>query len=179
MQRMQEGDTMKLPATLKPESVIALVDTREQMPLDLHPLRTEPATLSTGDYSAKGLEHVVVIERKSLSDLIGVVGRDRERFDREVQRMLAYPVRVLLVEATWQDIELGQWRGGIKPEAVIGSLLGWIASGIQVELVGDHSRAGRFAARILYTVAKRRYRELRAMASGFDSVLTTSKESRP
>ena len=156
---------MKLPSKLAPESVIALIDSREQTPLSLSPLRTEAATLSTGDYSVKGLEHVVVIERKSLSDLIGCVGRDRPRFDREIQRMLAYPVRVLLVEATWQEIEAGGWRGNVKHGAVIGSLLGWIASGVQVELVGDHDRAGRFAARILYTVARRRWRELRFMAS--------------
>ncbi len=82
---------MKLPATLKPENVTALIDTREQQLLDLSPLRTEQATLPTGDYSLKGLEHVVAIERKSLDDLLGVVGRDRPRFDREVQRLLAYP----------------------------------------------------------------------------------------
>jgi hypothetical protein len=34
---------MKLPSQLAPESVIALVDTREQLPLDLMPLRMEPA----------------------------------------------------------------------------------------------------------------------------------------
>lgn len=159
---------MKIPATLAPESVTAIIDSREQQPLDLQPLRTEAGTLSTGDYSAKGLEHVVRIERKSLSDLVGCVGRERERFDREVQRLLAYQVRVLLVEASWADIEAGDWRGKVTPEAVTGSLLGWIASGLQVELVGDHYRAGRFASRILFTVARRRWRELRTMAGAIE-----------
>lgn len=159
---------MKIPASLAPESITALVDSREQTPLDLSPLRTEPATLDTGDYSVRGLEQVIRIERKSLPDLVACVGRERERFDREVQRLLSYPVRVLLVEATWQDIERGDWRGKVTPAAVEGSLLGWIAAGLSVELVGDHHRAGRFAARILYITAKRRWRELRAMAKGFD-----------
>jgi hypothetical protein len=35
------------------------------------------------------LEHVVAIERKSLGDLIGCIGVERERFDRVVQRLLA------------------------------------------------------------------------------------------
>lgn len=155
---------MKLPATLAAESLVAIIDTREQQPLDLSPLRMEPGTLDTGDYSVRGLEHVVRIERKSLDDLVACVGRERERFDREVQRLLAYPVRVLLVEATWSDIEAGNWRSKVTPAAAEGSVLGWIASGLQVELVGSHERAGRFAARILYTVAKRRYRELRCLA---------------
>ncbi len=146
-------------ASLKPADVTAIVDTREQTPLDLAPLRTTPGTLDTGDYSLVGLEHVVRIERKSLGDLVACVGRERERFDREVQRLLAYPVRVLLVESTWAEIELGGWRGNVTPNAVIGSLLGWIASGLQVDLCGDHRRAGQHAARILFTVARRRHRE--------------------
>jgi DNA excision repair protein ERCC-4 len=154
---------VKLPATLKPENVVAIVDTREQLPLDLSPLRVQVGTLDTGDYALLGSDHIR-IERKSLDDLLGCVGRDRERFEREVMRLLAYPVRVLLVAATWQQIELGQWRSKLKPEAVIGSLLGWQAMGLAVHMVGDHERAGRHAARMLFTVAKRRYRELRALS---------------
>ena len=153
---------MKLPVKLDPESVTAIVDTRERFPLCLDPLRVLSGTLDTGDYALLGCDHIR-IERKSLDDLLGCVGRDRERFDREVQRLLAYPVRVLLVEATWAQIEIGQWRSKLKPEAVIGSLLGWQASGLSVHMVGDHERAGRHAARLLYTVAKRRYRELQAL----------------
>jgi len=154
---------MKLPATIAPESLTAIVDTREQLPLELSPLRTQLSTLDTGDYSLSGCEHVVRLERKSLDDLLACVGRDRPRFDREVMRLIAYPVRVLLVEATWAEIELGQWRSKVTSEQVIGSLLGWQAMGLAVHMVGDHSRAGKHAARLLYTVAKRRYRELRQM----------------
>lgn len=152
---------MKLPAKLDPSQVTAIVDTREQLPLSLAPLQTELGTLATGDYSLKGLEHSVCIERKSLDDLLGCVGRDRERFERELQRMLAYPVRVLLVEATWADIELGQWRSKVTSAQAMGSLIGWAAMGIQVAMIGSHERAGTFAARLLFTVARRRYAELR------------------
>ncbi len=150
-----------LPATLDPSSITAIIDTREQTPLELSPLKVIRGTLPTGDYSLAGLEHLVTIERKSLNDLLGCVGSDRERFDREIQRMLAYPVRVLLVEASWSEIEMGRWSNRVTSQAVIGSLLGWIASGIQVELVGDHARAGQHASRLLFTIARRRYRELR------------------
>lgn len=154
---------MKIPATIKPQDITAIIDTREQLPLDLSPLKMTVGTLDTGDYSLLGCEHVVRVERKSLEDLLGCVGRDRDRFDREVQRMIAYPVRVLIVEATWQDIELGQWRSKVTPEAAIGSLLGWQTSGLSIHMVGDHQRAGTHVARLLYTVARRRYRELRTM----------------
>ena len=105
----------------------------------------------------------VAVERKSESDLLACCGRERERFDREVQRLLAYPTRVLLVESTWSQVEAGEWRSQLKPQQVLGSLLGWIAAGLPVLMTGSHERAGKYAARILFTVARRRYRELRGL----------------
>ena len=149
---------------LKPEHVVGLIDTREQLPLCLDPLRTKQATLVTGDYSVRGLEGIVAIERKSLSDLLCCVGRERERFDREVQRLLAYPVRALVIESSWSALERGQWRSQITPQAAIGSCLGWITSGLPVIMAGDHARAGRFVSRLLFTAARRRWREARTLA---------------
>ena len=156
---------MKLPAELKPDQITAVIDTREQLPLDLSPLRTTTGTLSTGDYSVLGLEHVVAIERKSLPDLITCVGRDRERFDREVQRMLAYPTRALVVESSWAEIEAGEWRSQIRPSAVIGSLLGWIAMGVPVLMSGDRRQAGKYVSRLLFIAARRRWREARSLVA--------------
>lgn len=156
-----------LPATLAPESVVVTVDTREQTPLDLAPLSTERGTLNTGDYALTSCPDVCRVERKSLVDLVGCVGCDRDRFEREVSRLLAYPVRVLVIESTWETIEshepsMPQWRGKVTKEAVLGSILGWEAAGLSIHMAGDHARAGRHVARLLYTVAKRRYRELRS-----------------
>jgi ERCC4-type nuclease len=157
---------MKLPATIEPEVLTAVIDTREQHALDLAPLKIVRGTLTTGDYSVVGLEHVVSIERKSLSDLLGCVGGERERFDREVQRLIAYPVRALVVEAGWADLELGRWQSKITPAAAIGSVLGWIASGLPVVMAGDHTRAGRYVSRLLFIAARRRWREARALVEG-------------
>ena len=157
---------MTLPAQLKPEQITAVVDTREQDPLVLDPLSSVTGTLATGDYSVVGLEHVVAVERKSQSDLLACVGRERERFDREVQRLLAYPVRTLVVESTWARLESGDWLGKVTPNMVIGSLLGWIARGLPILMADDHERAGRYVARILFTAAKRRYRENRDFLKG-------------
>ena len=160
-----------LPACLAPENVVAICDTREQTPFNLSPLRLERGTLDTGDYALASCPDICRIERKSLADLVGCVGSDRRRFEREVQRLLAYPVRILVVEATWGQIEsheseCPQWFGKVTKESVIGSLLGWQAAGLSVHMAGDHEQAGRHAARILYTIAKRRYRELRSIVGG-------------
>ena len=122
MQKSTKMENMKttLPAEIRPEQITAVIDTREQMPLDLAPLRVEIATLTTGDYSVKGLEHVIAIERKSLSDALSCIGQQRERFDKEIQRMLAYPTRAVVVETTWADLSAasGGHRSHPRPRSV-------------------------------------------------------------
>jgi ERCC4-type nuclease len=152
-----------LPAELAPEAIVAVIDTREQLPLDLEPLQTVTGTLATGDYSVRGLETVVAVERKSLGDLLACVGQERERFDREVLRLLAYPTRCLVIESTWQELEVGSWRSQVTPAAAVGSVLGWVTAGLPVVMAGNHERAGRIVGRILYTAARRRWREARAL----------------
>lgn len=157
---------LAIPAELPIEAVTALQDSREQLPLCLEPLRVQVATLATGDYSVKGLENIVAIERKSQSDLLACIGQERERFDREVIRLLAYPVRALVVESTWSELEAGQWRSKITPAAAIGSCIGWIAGGLPIIMAADHARAGRYVAKLLYTAARRRWRENRSLLAG-------------
>jgi ERCC4-type nuclease len=141
------------------------VDTREQNPLDLEPLRQVAGTLATGDYSLRGLESIIAIERKSLVDLLSCVGQERDRFHREVLRLLAYPVRALVVESTWPEIERGKWRSKVRAPAALGTVLNWISMGLPVIMASDHCRAGRYVSRILFVAARRRWREARALLS--------------
>lgn len=152
--------------TLEPGDVTAICDNREQRLLDLSPLKTINGTLTTGDYSVVGLEHEVAIERKSLEDLIGCIGSSRERFDREIQRLLAYGTRAIVVEATWGDLIGGGWRGQIKSSQATGTVLGWIAQGVPILFVGDHAEAGRAVSRILFIAARRRWRQLQEFSDG-------------
>jgi DNA excision repair protein ERCC-4 len=130
---------MRLPAELRPNDVTAVRDTREQLPLDISPLRTVTGTLPTGDYGLLHLPHAVCLERKSLDDLLCVCGSERERFERELDLMRAYACRALLIESSWEEIERGEWRSKLTPAHVIGSLLGWQESGIPLLLTGTYS----------------------------------------
>ncbi len=153
-----------IPTELRPDQVTAIVDSRERLPLGLEPLRSEPGTLTTGDYCVKGLESVIAIERKSLSDILGWLCGEREAISTgEVMRLLAYPCRCIIVESTWPELERGEWRSKVTPSAAIGSCLGWIAAGVPVVMAGDHARAGRYVSRLLFTAARRRWREARAL----------------
>lgn len=146
-------------ATIDPQDITAIIDTREQTPLDLQPLTTERGTLSTGDYSVRGLEDHIAIERKSLPDLIGCVGRERERFERELQRMRGFDVRAVVVEASWSELLTGQWRGKVTPQQASGTVLGWQAWGIPFLFAGNHQDAGQAVSRMLFIAARRRWRE--------------------
>jgi ERCC4-type nuclease len=163
MDVVSEAPLPRLPADPQAQWLTALIDSREQQTVSLAPLPSEQASLPTGDYSIRGLEHVIAVERKSLPDLLAVCGRDRERFDREVQRLLAYPARCLVVEGSWADLLAGGWRSELTPQQVIGSVTGWMASGLPVALVGSHEEAGKFIAKFLFIAARRRWREARAL----------------
>jgi DNA excision repair protein ERCC-4 len=152
-----------MPTDLSPNDLVAVIDSREQHPLDLAPLRSRIATLSTGDYSLRGLESVVAIERKSLTDLLLNVGQGRDRFHREVMRLLAYPVRALVVESTWPELERGEWRSKVSNTAALGTVLNWIGMGLPVIMAADHARAGRYVSRLLFLAARRRWREARGL----------------
>jgi ERCC4-type nuclease len=57
---------------------VVLVDTREQLPLSFERFPNwiageRRATLKTGDYTVEGMETALVLERKSLGDLIGTL----------------------------------------------------------------------------------------------------------
>lgn len=146
--------------TLKPEDLTVLVDTRENTPFDLSVFgfKCERATLKTGDYSLKGLEHQVVIERKSLPDLLGCICQQRERFERELTRLKEFDSRVVIVSASEKVIERGKWKySKVTPKQVIGSYTGWMAWNIPFIFADNHEKAAKRAAHFLWINAKRHF----------------------
>lgn len=133
-----------------------IIDTREQAPLVFRNLPSELGTLAVGDYSVKGLEHLIAVERKSLEDLLACVGRERERFERELSRMRGYKYRHLVVEADSKTLLSGRWqRSKVTSAAACGSLAAWAARyGVAVWFVGDHEQAGLWVERILFQAAR-------------------------
>ena len=89
---------------------VVLVDTREQMPFDFSRFPNWIAgekrkALRVGDYSVEGMEELLILERKSLSDLISTLMQNRVRFFAGCQKMAQYRWRALLVEASYEDIK--------------------------------------------------------------------------
>ena len=117
-----------------------ICDTREQTPWSFpHDIEVERGTLTSGDYSLAGLESMTAIERKSLPDFIGCcTGSNRARFKRELQRLKSYRCRAVIIEADFEAITGGQYRSGINPASVIGSMASWtVRYQIPFLLAGD------------------------------------------
>lgn len=89
---------------------VVLIDTREQRPFTFTRFPNwiageRTVTLRTADYSVEGMETLLVMERKSLADLVRSLMQDRRRFFDECERMTQFRWRALLIEATYEDIK--------------------------------------------------------------------------
>jgi len=145
---------------IRPDDLVFLCDTREQLPYCFAPIKQETATLTTADYSVKGLEHLVAVERKSLNDFLGSIGNNRKAFMAEMQRIKAYPYRALVIEANWDELEAGNYnRSRMDPESVTGTVVGLMMAGIPVALAGTREAGQKMVARMLFCAARRRWEE--------------------
>ena len=127
------------------DSMTVLVDTRER-PTGFsekryaqfgRPYRREK--LDVGDYSAEfvtpageaiSLKDRVVVERKnSIDELCMCYTTERGRFEREFERAKNSGIKLyLLVEnATFESIYNGKYRSRMTPNALVASILAWLA----------------------------------------------------
>ncbi len=79
-------------------------------------------TLPQGDYSLVGLENHCSIERKSLSDLTVCLGRDRERFFREMYRARGMEFFAVVVESTFLALANGEYLSRISPKSAVATV---------------------------------------------------------
>lgn len=125
--------------------MIIIIDTREQAPYEFtdYDVAVVRSTLPCGDYSIPGAEHLVSIERKMLDDLIScLMGKNRDRFERELGRLRPYHVAAVVVEASWQDISCGRYRSNMKPQSALQSVIAMqVRHNVPFMFCGDRSGA--------------------------------------
>jgi len=131
-------------------------DTREQKPIQFDPDECYSsvcvAKLDTGDYSIKGLEEVLCIERKAnVVELAGNATQDR--FQNEIKRMLEYKYKFIVLEFDLDDL-LKYPVGADLPSRIIDKikikgnfLLSFInklqIKGINIIFAGDKDNASK------------------------------------
>ncbi|MBU2648152.1 hypothetical protein KKI24_25825 [bacterium] len=141
---------------LKPENLTALIDNREQTPFDLKPMMTERATTAKADYSVKGFEDLIAVERKEFIDLVGYTTTGRCRFEREQLRMKAYPSKCVVIKGGWSQLATGSYRSQVNPLSVTHTIAIWISRyGAPFQFCGRWEFAQDLTQYFLFSSAKR------------------------
>jgi len=149
---------------LRHEDVTIICDNREKEPFNLAPLKVERGTLQTGDYTVKGLESLIAVERKSVADLVMCCGQERERFEREMERIQSFESCIVIVEGPWSIIETKSYRGQMLPDAIEGSVIRWETKRIPFWFASSRQEAEAKARRFLFIAIRERWRQLQAMS---------------
>ena len=104
-----------------PEGFVLVIDTREQDQLFKRPPKGLVCVrdgLRAGDYSIRGFENCLSVERKSLPDFLSSIGTNRERFKRELGILQGYEHKWIFLEATHEECLTFNEHSSMHPNAV-------------------------------------------------------------
>lgn len=94
----------------------------KQVPLVIE---TAAADLHTGDYTIRGMDHMLAVERKSIEDLYGTLTGSRDRFENELERMQALDFAAVVVEGDWHRVMRGLPDRKVNPQSIFGSVIAY------------------------------------------------------
>ena len=124
---------------------------------------TEWAHLKTGDYTIRGFESFVAVERKSLEDLFSTLGQHRDRFEEEHKRLAEFQVKAVVIEADRDDVVLfPPERSKLNPKSVKGTEESWFVKyGVPWFYVGSRRSAEEWTFGVLEKAWRRFTEECR------------------
>lgn len=139
--------------------MLVIVDTREQVPWSFEhdpSISIAREKLDAGDYSVRGFEKRIAIERKSIDDWVGTVMRERTRFYRELELLREYEFRCVIIEASVRQITEKAYRSNAAPASVMGFVCEvFVAQSVPVLLGGTRADSQILAASLLRMAAKK------------------------
>lgn len=143
---------------MKPDisDMTIIIDTREQTPFSFsYPISRK--TLIAGDYSILGFEDKIAIERKALGDLTSCVGKDRNRFIKQMEVLSFFHRKYLVIEANLNYILQGDFGyTKINPESVLGTICKIaIEYNIFPIFAGGHRSGAKITERLLIQYYKK------------------------
>ncbi|MGD9874513.1 MAG: ERCC4 domain-containing protein [Kiritimatiellia bacterium] len=141
-------------------------DSREQLPFAFagYPVEVTTGTLEAGDYSLSGFTRRIAIERKALSDLVGCLGGERDRFERELARLRGYDFAAVVVEAPAELLQQGRYLGKLDCKAAWQSVLAFSQRyRLPFYFCRDRDEAEAVCLDLLRHYARDRWKELRAL----------------
>ena len=103
--------------------------------------------METGDLCVANLPDGVCVERKSPPDLAACLGRERERFERELRRGRHCGRLLVIVEGNFDDV--ARAAQGMHRNAIVGTLAAWSVRFCPIIFAGDVATAAAIAFRAL------------------------------
>lgn len=152
-----------------PKLPILIVDTRERTPFDFEGDDDFESVvhekLDAGDYSLKGMEHIIVIERKANADeLFNNFTQNKDRIYAEFDRLKDHKLKILLIEQSCEDVfnpnnyyinKKGLNKRDFKmPVAVVASNLTQLMIEHNVQVIFAGSKARSMAKSLLLAAYK-------------------------
>jgi DNA excision repair protein ERCC-4 len=139
--------TLTLPPA--PPGFVIIIDTKEQERGNPY-FKNLPCAmrqnLKTGDYSIKGFEDKITIERKRPDDLLGCMGKERGRFTRELERMAPMFFKAIVIEGSERDLFTSIYSD-MKPQSIRVTLISYeVKYGVHIY----YARNREFAERWVY-----------------------------
>ncbi len=125
------------PSISIPEGFVLVVDTREQAPLFFDEQWVVRKGLKQGDYSIVGFEEEIVVERKNIADLYSTLGKGRDRFKREVERLEGYKWKGLLIEGGEDRVYTVNKFSALHPNSLYHSLSSLEVNGFHIYYAKD------------------------------------------
>lgn len=89
---------------------------------------TEINKLATGDYSIKGYEDIICVERKTKGDAYKSFGhsKNRKRFIKELERMQSFKRACVVIETTFKDFcNPPDFVEKISGKSMVNSIISW------------------------------------------------------
>jgi DNA excision repair protein ERCC-4 len=153
-----------------PELTI-IQDTREQAGWkDLFEAPCVVDTLTVGDYSVRGMETHIAIERKSLPDLLQSLTRERDRFERALLKARGYHHFYVLVEANAPDVlagRFGQYGSKVNPKAIWESIAAFSNRYAPFIFCRDRRTAARLCESLLLKAAREPFKLVESIQKSF------------
>lgn len=117
--------------------------------------------METGDLCVAGLPHGVIVERKTVPDFLACVGRERDRFERELKRSRYAARLVVIVEGSLPDV-LAAGRG-LSHESIVGTVAAWSVRYCPFLFAGSVNLAAELCWRALAAQVRDIHRQHEAM----------------
>jgi len=133
-------------------------DTREQEPFKFN--RAIVQGLPFGDYTivhnGKNYINEIVCERKgSVSEIYALTGKERDRFERELQKMTVSRRRFVLCEFDYLELVQNPPPGILEPQSVYGTIISfWTRYNIPFFFMGNRANARNFLYKTFYFFVK-------------------------